>query len=234
MDKRKQGDIGVSEAILYYTKLGYEVFHPLTEATRVDLIVLKEDKILRVQCKTSTFRPNGNDAYSVALTTSGGNRSWSGVKKKITCKEVDIVFMWCDDDSLWVVSASELDGKASFSAGKTNRNYCVRGKWTNPEYRKSPDPMVGPKREYVHGGKKYYCIDCEVEITRGSVRCRSHASKNKASKTLWPAIDELVSMVRSTSYLAVGDSLGVSDNAVRKHLKVRGYDPKTLRKLTSK
>lgn len=231
MDKRKQGDIGVAEAILYYTKMGYEVFHPLTEATRVDLIVLKDDKILRVQCKTSTYRPNGNDAYSVALATSGGNRSWNGIKKKITSKEVDIVFMWCDDDSLWVVPAAELDGKTSFSAGKTNRDYCVRGKWTDPDYRKSPDPLIGPKREYISGGKKYFCVDCGIEISRGSNRCRSHASKNKSPKTLWPDADELVAMVRSTSYLAVGTSLGVSDNAVRKHLKVRGYDPKTLERV---
>lgn len=167
MDKRKQGDIGVAEAILYFTKKGYEVFHPLTEATRVDLIVLKDDQILRVQCKTSTYRPNGHDAYSVALTTSGGNRSWSGVKKKISSKEVDIVVIWCDDNSLWIVPSEYVEGKSMFSAGKSNRDYCVRGKWTDPEYRKSPDPVIGPKREYIPGGKKNFCLDCGTEISRG-------------------------------------------------------------------
>lgn len=56
MNRRKQGDIGVAEAISYYTKQGYALFHPLTEATKVDLILEKDGDLRRVQVKTSTSK----------------------------------------------------------------------------------------------------------------------------------------------------------------------------------
>jgi hypothetical protein len=40
-----------------------------------------------------------------------------------------------------------------------------------------------------------------------------------APKIAWPPSEELVEAVRCSSYAAVGRSLGVSDNAVRKHLR---------------
>ena len=53
-----------------------------------------------------------------------------------------------------------------------------------------------------------------------SKRCLSCAAKKK-TKIDWPLPGELVQMVKESSYLAVGKRLGVSDNAVRKHIKTR-------------
>jgi Zn finger protein HypA/HybF involved in hydrogenase expression len=63
------------------------------------------------------------------------------------------------------------------------------------------------------------CVDCEKEISSQSTRCKSCAAKLRPSKIDWPTHSELVAMVESSSWLAVGKALGVSDNAVRKRLK---------------
>lgn len=47
-------------------------------------------------------------------------------------------------------------------------------------------------------------------------------SKFRQRKTKYPPINELIQMVKVSSYVAVGKKLGVTDNAIRKHLRVRG------------
>ena len=74
-------------------------------------------------------------------------------------------------------------------------------------------------------GKKFkreapVCRDCGTPVvTRGS-RCRNCALQNR-SKIQWPAVEALKEMVDREGYREVARSLGVSDNAVRKHLKRR-------------
>jgi hypothetical protein len=72
---------------------------------------------------------------------------------------------------------------------------------------------ISTKRRYATckcGGKKLYSSSC----------CSSCALKNRPTKIDWPSIDELKRMVEETSYSAVGRQLGVSDNAIRKRLKL--------------
>jgi len=71
------------------------------------------------------------------------------------------------------------------------------------------------------------CIDCGRKIAKKSTRCRSCFAKSLISKRMvivWPMIDELLSMLEEhkNNYSKLGRELGVSDNAIRKHLKVRG------------
>jgi len=79
-----------------------------------------------------------------------------------------------------------------------------------------------------------FCIDCSKKIVRSSKRCVFCSNKNligkarrytksnpSLSKIQWPPIEELNRMIKETSYCAVGRLLGVSDNAVRKHIKTR-------------
>ena len=72
------------------------------------------------------------------------------------------------------------------------------------------------------GGKKYYT----------SIRCRTCHNRYlndqdrvgfiHKTKIEWPTDEKLLQMVKETSFLATGKSLGVSDTAVRKRLKNRG------------
>lgn len=80
------------------------------------------------------------------------------------------------------------------------------------------------------------CADdnCNVSIMESSTRCQKHAALlSNAPVIVWPSTAELLDMIKESNYSAVGRSLGVSDNAIRKRLRVRGYDPKTLSVLTN-
>jgi len=65
------------------------------------------------------------------------------------------------------------------------------------------------------------CVDCGTEITRGAKRCRRCAGLMGKDKILWPDGGELEEMLNELSgnVSALGKKLGVSDNAVRKHMK---------------
>lgn len=86
------------------------------------------------------------------------------------------------------------------------------------------------------------CVDCGKVINRGCKRCRNCAAKermspdnktkflNKNTKISWPPDDELWKMVEEKPFTTVAKELGVSDNAIRKRLKVRfGSFPKNKR-----
>lgn len=78
------------------------------------------------------------------------------------------------------------------------------------------------------------CIDCGKVITRGFKRCKNCANKktgmfirDKNTKIVWPADDELLKMVEEKPFTTIAKELGVSDNAIRKRLKIRfGEYPK--------
>ena len=80
------------------------------------------------------------------------------------------------------------------------------------------------------------CLDCPKEITGNSTRCRDcyHTSTQgklkpaSTNKIAWPAEEELLTRLRASNFFALGRELGVSDNAIRKRVRMLGYDPKTL------
>lgn len=64
------------------------------------------------------------------------------------------------------------------------------------------------------------CLDCGSPIVAGSTRCKSCATKeSRGFKISWPDCASLRAMVEKEGYSSVGRRLGVSDNAIRKHLK---------------
>ena len=120
MSYKKQGDLGVAAAIKYYMDLGLLVSFPLTDTGRYDLVVDK-GTLLRVQVKrTHRIAESGN--YEASLTTKGGNQSWSGLVKKITSDECDIVFISTPDGD-WELPVSVVEGKGTITLGKKYKQY---------------------------------------------------------------------------------------------------------------
>lgn len=122
---RKQGDIGVSSAIYYFTSIGNIVSLPLTEASKYDLLRDDGEKILRVQCKTSRYMNKGRSAYQVVLKTAGGNRSWGGVISNLSSAYCDEVFVLTGDGRMFNIPISVLDGRGAIAISGTILQYEV-------------------------------------------------------------------------------------------------------------
>ena len=79
------------------------------------------------------------------------------------------------------------------------------------------------------------CVDCHRLISRGSVRCKKCAGRDcQPTKIWWPSNEALLHQIKLYGYSAVARELGVSDNAIRRHLgtlKIRNTYPSRAKKL---
>jgi hypothetical protein len=112
---RRQGDIGEAAAIAWLTRAGFGVWVPLGHSADADLIAQREDRLLRVQVKTSTAKRNGR--YEVSLATKGGNRSWSGRVKTIDPSRYEFLFVLVGDGRQWFIPATEIAAKTMVLLG---------------------------------------------------------------------------------------------------------------------
>jgi hypothetical protein len=87
---RRQGDIGEAAAIAWPTRAGFRVWVPLGHSPDVDLTGQRDDRLFRIQVKTSTALRNGR--YEVSPATKGGNRSWSGRVKPMDRQRFEYLF----------------------------------------------------------------------------------------------------------------------------------------------
>jgi hypothetical protein len=107
-DPRGQGDRGELSAALWFGARGAGVFIPMFHCRDYDLIADWGEGAMRVQVKTSTFFRNGR--WEVGVCTSGGNRSWSGLVKKLDPQNYDYLFVLVADGRRWFVPSSQVGG----------------------------------------------------------------------------------------------------------------------------
>lgn len=64
------------------------------------------------------------------------------------------------------------------------------------------------------------CLDCNISVSQKALRCKRCCRFWKDNtKIEWPSVKELDEMLRKSNYTQVGILLGVSDNAIRKHIR---------------
>lgn len=109
--------MGVAAAIFHYTKAGYTVCLPATDAARYDLIVDDGLKLQRVQVKSTGHKTEAG-SYKVQLATQGGNRSGSHEKKYITADECDLLFVYALDGTMYQMPVDMIAGMGNICLGK--------------------------------------------------------------------------------------------------------------------
>ncbi len=70
--------------------------------------------------------------------------------------------------------------------------------------------------------KQKQCKLCGTKISKTAIMCINCNNKSrigKKTKIVWPTISELEKMIANSNYVKVAKELGVSDNALRKHLR---------------
>lgn len=86
------------------------------------------------------------------------------------------------------------------------------------------DNFCGKNRESKNK-ETNHCIECGKEVHRNSIWCVVCKKKNTPTKINWPTLDELLSLTQTLGFSETGRRLGVSDNAIRKHIKKMGSSP---------
>jgi PD-(D/E)XK endonuclease len=141
INRRQQGDLGEASAIEWLIRKGAVVALPFGHSPDFDLVAQIEDRLLRIQVKTSTREvrtPNGHLRFSVSLVTCGGNQSWNGVAKLFDPGKVDYLFVLTSPGRRWFIPAADLDGKRNVNLGGMKYS----------EYEIEP---TAPIRELVYG-----------------------------------------------------------------------------------
>lgn len=103
-----QGNMGLGLAIGYFSLLGYTVCLPLNDNQNYDLIVDIENKLCKVQVKTTAFKQNNK--YVVQLKAVRSNRTSNNILNFDGTK-IDYLFIVTEDDENTPKSAITLTEK---------------------------------------------------------------------------------------------------------------------------
>ena len=100
---------------------GATVWTPSNHSPHVDLMAEWDDRLIRVQVKTSTYHGSDQavDRWNVSIATNGGNRSWSGVAKQFDPARVDYLFVLVGDGRRWFIPARFVEGSRGLVVGGT-------------------------------------------------------------------------------------------------------------------
>lgn len=89
-------------------------------------------------------------------------------------------------------------------------------RWVCPNCNQQLDTTNGKNIKRVEK-EKNICVDCGKIISKGSVRCIPCAAKHRGNPDVpYLSKQELKNLIRSTSFVKIGEKYNVSDNAVRK------------------
>ena len=94
---------------------GLPVYVPIGHSPDCDLVTEAMGELVRVQVKTSTAFHN--DRWHVTLCTRGGNRSWSGVVKRLDASRCEYLFVHVGDGRRWFLPVNFLDGTFAVHLG---------------------------------------------------------------------------------------------------------------------
>lgn len=101
---------------------GATVWVPFNHSPHVDLMAEWDDRLVKVQVKTSTFRgpvKSGEERWRISIATNGGNRSWTGLAKKFDPARVDYLFVLVGDGRRWFIPAPFVEAVRSIAVGGT-------------------------------------------------------------------------------------------------------------------
>jgi bifunctional DNA-binding transcriptional regulator/antitoxin component of YhaV-PrlF toxin-antitoxin module len=120
VNRRVQGDLGEFSAMEWLASKGAQIWIPFGHSPSVDLMAELDGQLLRIQVKTSTLKVRTKKDgvhWTVAIATSGGNRSWGGSTKLFDSAAVDFLFVVVGDGRRWFLPAGSIEGARTLSLG---------------------------------------------------------------------------------------------------------------------
>ena len=119
---RVQGNAGLGIAIAYFTRIGVHVAIPLTDTQRYDLIIEHEERLQRVQVKTTTMKQGRG--YNVHLRTIGGNKSQI-VARDFHPSDYEWLFVVCGDATAYLIPTTAITSRAALFLSRKYEPYRI-------------------------------------------------------------------------------------------------------------
>lgn len=111
-------------AIAFFTAKGETVSIPLTDSQHYDLVVDRNDELLKVQVKTSGYKRR-DSSYTVMLETAGGNRSGTAKRRPFDSKKVDLLFILCENGDEYLIPSKEITNTKTITVGNLYKEFLV-------------------------------------------------------------------------------------------------------------
>jgi PD-(D/E)XK endonuclease len=112
---REQGDFGERAALHWLVGERAHVSIPFGHSPDYDLVADFGNRLSRVQVKTSVCRYKTR--WAVTVCTRGGNRSWSGLVKRLDTNSFDHLFVLVGDGRQWFIPAERVEGATTIHLG---------------------------------------------------------------------------------------------------------------------
>jgi PD-(D/E)XK endonuclease len=108
LSTNQKGAIAESAIVHEAIKLGIDVYRPLVEGGRYDLILGVGDRLLRTQCKWARRK---SDVVVISIRTSRFTpRGY--VRTTYSAREIDGIAAWCDDlRECYFIPITDIDGQ---------------------------------------------------------------------------------------------------------------------------
>lgn len=121
----EQGNIGLGQAIAYFTKIGYTVCIPLNDTQPYDLVVNDSEGFLSVSVKTSRNKePSGY--YRVDLRTKGGSRKHAQIVTTFSESNVDTLFVLTESGIAFWIPKHIVGTRKTITLNDQFKDYIVK------------------------------------------------------------------------------------------------------------
>lgn len=120
---KEKGNTGLGIAIAYYTSNAFIVSIPLNDTQDYDLIVDKNNKISKIQVKSTSCKTKyGN--YQVALKSCGGTKGKT--YKTLIETSVDEVFIVTDRLDIYIIPIDKIENRSTINLCDKYEKYKVK------------------------------------------------------------------------------------------------------------
>lgn len=120
---REKGNSSLGIAIAYYSTNGYTVSIPLNDTQDYDLIIDKDDKLKKVQVKSTGCKTKyGN--YQVALKSCGGTKGKT--YKTVIETKIDEIFIVTENLMIYIIPINMIQNKSTLNLCEKYEKYKVK------------------------------------------------------------------------------------------------------------
>ena len=109
MKTKEKGDLAMGHAINHFISAGYEVCLPIGDKKSWDMVVEKDQQLMKVQVKYAGIYGRDNKCKA-GLRITGGNKS-SNNSKKYSDKEFDFLFIYTERGERYCVPWSRVSAR---------------------------------------------------------------------------------------------------------------------------